>query len=169
MSPSSEAARAIARFREYAAAFEAAYASDDWSVLTSFFTADATSRLNGATVEGRDAVLASFRDGVAMFDRRFDARSLRITDGPTFADGRLFVRITAHYERAGVPALDLVGDEWFTFDGDRIAVHVDEVVNGAEVMSYLAEHAAALRPFGANAEPTPPARRPAVAADERRS
>jgi hypothetical protein len=167
MSSTPEASRALARFQEYAAAFETAYASDDWTVLTPFFTDDATSTLNGATVTGRDAVLASFRDGVAMFDRRFDTRALRITAGPTFADGRVFVRITARYGRTGIPALDLVGDEWFTFDGDRIASHVDEVVNGAAVMTYLAEHAAALRPFGSSAASTAPTRRPAAAADNR--
>jgi hypothetical protein len=162
MSTHPDAARAIARFHEYAAAFEAAHASDDWTLLAPFFTDDATSSLNGATVTGREAVLASFRDGVAMFDRRFDTRSLRITEGPTFTDGRLFVRITSRYERAGIPALELVGDEWFSFDGDCIASHVDEVVNGAEVMSYLAQHADALRPFRPSTEPT---RRPAAAAD----
>ena len=159
--------RAIARFHEFAAAFEAAYAADDWTLLAPFFTEDATSSLNGARVDGRDAVLASFRDGVAMFDRRFDTRALRITDGPTFADGRLFVRMTVRYERASLPALEVVGDEWFTFEGDRIATHVDDVVNGAEVMTYLGRHNDALRPFAPSAPATPPTRPPAPAADSR--
>jgi hypothetical protein len=168
MSTTTNAERAIARFHAYAAAFEAAYTSDDWSVLAPYFTADATSELNGTLVTGRDAVLASFRDGVAMFDRRFDTRAPRITQGPTFADGRLFIRVVARYERAGLPALDLVGDEWFTFDGDRIATHVDRVVNATEVMTYLGRNADGLRPFvPPNAPATPPMRPPGPAADSR--
>ena len=168
MPTTTDAEHAIARFHAYAAAFEAAYRSDDWTLLAPYFTADATSELNGARVAGRDAVLASFRDGVAMFDRRFDDRTKRITEGPTFADGRVFVRIVTRYERTGLPGVDVVGDEWFTFDGDRIATHVDVVVNGAEVMTYLASHADALRPFVPPSAPAmPPTRPPAPATDSR--
>jgi len=141
----------IERFHAYAAAFEAAFDSDDWSVLAPYFTEDATSELNGARVDGRAAVLASFRDGVAMFDRRFDSRRHRITRGPAIEDGRVSMTAVVRYERAGLPALEVVGEEWFTFEGDRIRQHVDRVVNGAEVMEYLVRNADALRPFQAPA------------------
>ncbi len=139
----------IACIRDYAAAFETAYATDDWTVLEPFFTADATSELNGARVEGRAAVLDSFRNAVAAFDRRFDTRMMRIVEGPV-VDGDA-VRITAvgTYRREGLEPLELVGDEWFHFDGERIARHVDVVVNGAEVMRYLSENIDRLRPIEA--------------------
>ena len=137
----------IERFHAYAAAFEAAYESGDWSVLEPYFTEDATSELNGVRTDGRAAVLASFRDGVGMFDRRFDSRRLRITRGPAIEDGRVYISAVGRYERAGLPALELVGEEWFTFEGDRIKHHVDRVVNATDVMEYLVSHADALRPM----------------------
>jgi len=168
-SPMTDATRAIARFHAYAAAFEAAYESGDWSLLEPYFTADATSELNGARVDGRAGVLASFRDAVAMFDRRFDTRQLRITAGPTFEDGRVHITAVARYERESLAPLELIGKEWFTFEGDRIKHHVDRVLNGAEIMGYLAAHADALRPFPAEtSQPiTPPTRPDAATADTR--
>jgi hypothetical protein len=142
-----EGRRWIERFHAYAAAFESAYATDDWALLEPYFTEDATSELNGARVEGRAAVLASFRDGVHMFDRRFDSRALRLTLGPIVEDGCVRITATVRYERAGLEPLDLVGDEWFAFEGDRIKRHVDRVVNGAAVMEYLVRHGEALRPM----------------------
>ncbi len=142
-----DAHRWIECFHAYAAAFESAYATDDWSLLEPYFTEDATSELNGARVDGRAAVLASFRDAVHMFDRRFDSRRMRLTAGPVVEDDRVRITAAVRYERAGLEPLELVGDEWFTFEGDRIKRHVDRVLNGAEVMGYLARHGEALRPM----------------------
>ena len=51
---SATADRTLARaLRAYAAAFETAYATDDWTPLEPHFTEDATSELNGARVDGR--------------------------------------------------------------------------------------------------------------------
>jgi hypothetical protein len=117
----------IDRFHAYAAAFESAYESDDWSLLEPYFTEDATSELNGARVDGRAAVLASFRDAVAMFDRRFDSRRMRITHGPAIEDGRVHIIAVVRYERAALAPLEVTGEEWFTFEGDRIKQHVIRV------------------------------------------
>ena len=140
-------AQRLARFHAYAAAFETAYETDDWSVLEPFFTEDATSELNGAQVDGRPGVLRSFQDAVAMFDRRFDSRTMRFIEGPEIADGVVRIKTLGRYERAGVEPLELVGEEWFHFEGDRIKRHVDHVLNVADVMNYLARHADALRPM----------------------
>jgi hypothetical protein len=137
----------IDRFLTYAAAFESAYANDDWTVLEPFFTDDATSELNGARVEGRQAVITSFRDACALFDRRFDSRTMRLVEGPAIQDGAVHIKAVNHYRRAGLEPLDLHGEEWFYFEGDRIKRHVDHVLNGAEVMRYLARHAGDLRPL----------------------
>lgn len=137
----------LGRTHDYAAAFEAAYASDDWMLLEPFFTPDATSELNGARVEGRAAVVDAFRNGVAAFDRRFDSRAMRIVEGPAVDGDAVRIRAVGTYRREGLPALELIGDEWFTFAGDRITRHVDVVVNLAEVMQYLSEYADRLRPM----------------------
>jgi hypothetical protein len=137
----------LERFRGFADAFETAYATDDWTVLEPFLTEDVASELNGARVEGRGAVVASFRASCNAFDRRFDRRAMRIIEGPELQDGVVRIKTVNRYERAGLAPLELLGEEWFHFDGDRISRHVDQVLNGAEVMGFLAQHGAALRPF----------------------
>jgi hypothetical protein len=139
----------LSRFHAYAAAFEAAFASDDWSVLEPFFTADASNQLNGGRVEGRPAVLQAFHDSVTMFDRRFDRRALRFVEGPVVEEGVVHLKTAVRYERRGLPALEVVGEEWFHFAGDRIQRHVDQVLNLDEVMTYLGQHGEGLRPLGA--------------------
>ena len=69
----------IDHYLAYAAAFEEAYASDDWARLEPFFTEDAVYDFIapapfGGTYEGRAAVLAQFKASVNGFDRRSDAR-----------------------------------------------------------------------------------------------
>jgi len=139
----------LSRFHAYAAAFETAFASDDWSVLEPFFTEDAGNELNGGRVEGRSAILRAFRDSVTMFDRRFDRRALRFVDGPAVEDGVVHLKAAVRYERRGLPALEVLGEEWFHFVGDRIQRHVDQVLNLDAVMTYVAEHNDALRPLSA--------------------
>jgi hypothetical protein len=41
--------------------------------------------------------------------------------------------------------LEVTGEEWFAFEGDRIKHHVDRVVNAPEVMEYLVRHGDALQ------------------------
>ncbi len=144
-------ARRLACFAAYAAAFERALATDDWSLLEPYFTEDASSELNGARVDGRPGVLRAFRDNVMMFDRRFDTRTMRIVEGPEIHDGVVRIKTLGRYERAGAPPLDVIGEEWFHFAGDRIQRHVDQVVNVADVMGYLGRHGDALKPLGAAA------------------
>jgi len=144
-----DARRAIARYHAYADAFEAAYATDDWSLLAPYFTEDAVADLNGTRVQGRDAVLTAFRTAVTIFDRRFDTRRMALVLGPEITDGRVHTKAVGRYERAALPPLELEGEEWFTFAGDRISHHVDRVVNLPNVMAYLARHAGGLRPLAA--------------------
>ena len=82
-----------------------------------------------------------------MFDRRFDSRTMRLIEGPTIDDGVVHIKTVNTYCRDGLAPLELFGEEWFHFEGDRIARHVDHVLNGAEVMGFLAQHADALRPM----------------------
>ena len=84
-----------------------------------------------------------------MFDRRFDSRHMRLAAGPTVEDGRVHVKTVSRYERGPLAPLEILGEEWFTFEGDRIARHVDQVLNFADAMEYLAQHGEALRPMAA--------------------
>ena len=71
----------LERFAAYAAAFEKAYASDDWSLVEPFFTEDAVYEVPldppiGGRFEGRPAILAYFKDVTARFDRHFASREI---------------------------------------------------------------------------------------------
>jgi hypothetical protein len=115
----------IPRFAAYAAAFEKSVASDDWSLLEPFFTEDAVYDIPagpplGGHVEGRDAVLAFFRDVLDRFDRRFESRALALLDGPKETGDAVWIRGSATYGAAGVPPLVLELEETATFEGDRI-------------------------------------------------
>jgi hypothetical protein len=115
----------VQRFREYAAAFEGVYRSDDWSQLEPFFTEDAVYEIHGdppfgGRAEGRDAVLAYLRRSVNAFDRRFPRRTLELLEGPTLRQGRVWMRWRASYSGPGIPELVLDGEEAAEFEGDRI-------------------------------------------------
>ncbi len=107
---------------------------------------DATSELTVSRVDGRAAVLASFRDAVAMFDRPLPTRvACASRTDRRIEDGRVHIIAVVRYERAALAPLEVTGEEWFTFEGDRIKQHVDCVVNAAEVMEYLVRHGDALQ------------------------
>src|SRR5215831_8415602 len=103
--------RRIERVQGFADAFETAYATDDWTVLEPFLTEDVSSELNGTRVDGRPAVLDSFRVSCDAFDRRFDRRAMRIIEGPELEDGVVRIKTVNTYERVGLAPLELIGEE----------------------------------------------------------
>ena len=77
----------IPHFVKYAAAFEEAYASDDWSLVAPFFTDDAVYEAQlpeplGGRFEGRAAILGYFQFVLDNFDRRFASREIGLISGP---------------------------------------------------------------------------------------
>ena len=142
----------VDRYVAYAAAFEEAYASDDWSKLEPFFTEDAVSESIapapfGGKYEGRAAVLAHFKNSVNGMDRRFDSRAVEVLEGPTEKDGGVWIRWAAIYTLAGAPDCRIEGEERAGFSGDRIR-RLEDRVTGAEagrVSAYFAQHGAKLK------------------------
>lgn len=137
----------IARFAAYAAAFEKAFVSDEWSVVEPFFTEDAVYDVPldpplGGRIEGRAAILAYFKDVLDRFDRRFDSRELTLLDGPTEDGDSVWIRGTATYRAAGVPEFVLELEETVHFDGDRIRLLADhyEPEMKQATAEYLQEH-----------------------------
>ena len=63
----------------------------------------------------------------------------------SYSSGRCRIIAVVRYERAGLASLEVTGEEWFAFEGDRIKHHVDRVVNAPEVMEYLVRHGDALQ------------------------
>jgi SnoaL-like domain len=137
----------IPRFAAYAAAFEKSVASDDWSLLEPFFTEDAVYDIPigpplGGRIEGRDAILAWFKDILDRFDRRFESRELALLQGPTESDDSVWIRGSATYRAAGVPEFVLELEETVTFDGERIRLLEDHYEPAMEqaVADYLKVH-----------------------------
>ncbi len=133
----------VKRFLAYAQAFEGAYEDDDWSRLEEYFTADAVyDNGGGKVIEGRDAVLAWFKGDVASFDRRFDSRSVKLTDRPKEENDTVSVGWEAVYTKSGVPDLVIAGKETAEFEGDRIRVLRDEFTNEAQatLKEWMGKH-----------------------------
>lgn len=142
----------VQRFAAYAAAFEQAYAGDDWSVLEPFFTEDAVYETLAdppfaARHAGRDAVMASLRDSVNGLDRRFDTRELESLEGPTLRDGNVWMRWRVTYRVEGAPPLVIDGEETAQLEGDRIARLEDRFSESAQknMLEFMAAHAGALK------------------------
>jgi len=144
----------IDRFTAYAAAFEDAYAGDDWAKLDPFFTEDAVYETFaeppfGGSIAGREAIKAHFKQICTAFDRRFDSRAVELLTPPVDRGGTVWFRWAAIYTLAGAPALRMEGEETAVFEGDRIR-RLEDRMPPATVQStqaYLAEHGAKLKPF----------------------
>jgi hypothetical protein len=115
----------IARFHEYAAAFEDVVQNDDWSLLEPFFSEDAVYEILGGEPfagrhEGRDAVLAHLKRSLDGFDRRFESRRIEFLEGPVLREGSVWFRWRVGYQSPGLPELVLDGEEVVTFEEERI-------------------------------------------------
>ena len=138
----------IALFAAYAAAFEKAFESDDWTELEGYFSEEAVYEvglpiLGTERCEGRAAVLAWFPEVLDRFDRRFESRELELLEGPTEAGDEVRILGSATYRSEGLPELVLVLEETVRFDGERI-VHLEDRYTPEmtqEVETYLQRHA----------------------------
>ena len=141
----------LERFLAYAAAFEKAYASGDWSLVEPFFTDDAVYEVPleppmGGRFEGRTAILAAFEDVTARFDRRFESREVGLLEGPREQGDAVWLRGRATYCAPGVPAFALDLEETAHFEGDRIARLKDryEPAMKKQLEDYTARYGAKL-------------------------
>lgn len=121
-------------FMDYVAAFEQAYADDDWSRLTPFFSEDATYQVKGGPlaceISGRDEILSGLKKSVDGLDKRCTDRKLELTDGPnTVAVGdahEVSIGWLASYHYGDAPQLFLPGRSVFKIAGDVITAMRDE-------------------------------------------
>jgi len=141
----------IARFGEYAAAFEEAFKGDDWSVLEPYFTEDAVYELFGGPPfagrhEGRDAIFSALKASLDSFDRRFDTRELDLLEGPEIRDDAVWMHWRVTYTLEGAPELSIEGEERAYFDGDRIRRLEDQFADEASktTLAYFEQYAAKL-------------------------
>ena len=142
----------IARFVQYAAAFEKTYDTNDFSLLDDFFTDDIVYETSGgepmnSLSEGRAAVYAYLEESLDNLDRLFPTRTPGLLEGPTETDNTVWFRWTATYSKPGLPDLFIEGEERLVFERDLIRrmedrFSADTVVRATE---YLATHAEALQ------------------------
>jgi len=141
----------IADFARYAAAFEKAYESDDWSLVEPFFTEDAVYVAGlpdpmGGRFEGRDAILAYFKRVLDGFDRRFASREIGLVEGPREEGGAVWIRGRVLYTAPGVPDLAFALEETASFEGCRIRCLEDryDAETIREIEDYVRAHGAKL-------------------------
>ena len=137
----------IPRFAAYAAAFEKAYASDDWSLVAPFFSEDAVYEVGlpepmGGRFAGRAAILAYFKRVLDDFDRRFATRAVSALEGPRETGAAVWVRGRADYTSPFAPDLSFELEEIATFAGDRIQHLEDRYGEAARaaIADYVAAH-----------------------------
>jgi hypothetical protein len=139
---------AIPHFARYAAAFEKAFESDDWSGVEPWFTEDAVYEVElpapfGGRFEGRPAILAYFKQVLDGFDRRFARREVALLEGPRESDdGSVWIRGSARYTAPDVPELCFELEETAWFDRARIR-RLRDAYAGEElerVQAWLGRH-----------------------------
>jgi hypothetical protein len=137
----------VQRFLAYAAAFEEAFHSDDWSVVEPFFTEDAVYHVAldppfGGYFEGRAAILAYFKDVLDRLDRRFETRKGELLEAPRQEGESVVIRGRVVYRATGVPDAVLELEEIAFFAGDRIRQLEDRYAPETrdQIAEYLAEH-----------------------------
>ena len=132
-------------FVRYAAAFEQAYESRDFTVLEPFFTEDAVYEtyapgLPNQRHEGRASVLGYLEWMTECFDQRFESRQLFRVSGPEVKDGVVELHGIAVYTLETGERCHLSLTEDAHFEGDRIFRLVDHLSLGAATeMKWIVE------------------------------
>ena len=112
-------------FLHYAAAFETAYATDQWQAVRECFAEDATYEVEGAPPfagkwTGRDAVVDHLIESVNGFDRTYDERVLEIMEGPEIRDGAVYIRWGGVYKKKGQDDLRAEGTEYAWIEDGKV-------------------------------------------------
>lgn len=141
----------IDSFEQYAAAFEAGYETDDWSVVEALMTDDVVWSVGGLPEPvggvnlGRRSAIAAIDRSVRAWDRRFDVRALGPVE-PVAIPGGIHMAWAVTFSRDGLPPFVAHGEEWDLFRNGKLAVHHERTDNSAEIYEYLALHEARLLP-----------------------
>ena len=120
-------------FLAYAAAFEEAYADDNWERLRDYFDPMASYAVEGGPLAceifGIQGILHGLQRSVNGLDRRCDERRLELTDGPSTVPGddgdEVHVRWEVSYVLGDSPRGGLTGRSMATVRDGRISRLVD--------------------------------------------
>lgn len=119
----------LARFMQYAAAFEQTLVDDDWSRLRQYFADDALYEVKadafGCSLRGTDAIFTGIRKSLNGMDRKFDGRSVDVTDGPHAEGDDLRMAWTLTYRKQGKTPYVLRGRTEVRYRDGKIAYMAD--------------------------------------------
>lgn len=139
----------IPNFVKYAAAFEVAYKSDEWSDIGKHFSEDAVYEIRdvpapiGGRFEGRKAILAYFKAVLDGFDRKFASREISLLEGPRETGRSVWIRGKAEYTSPRAPTLCFELEETVTFDEQGLIERLEDRYDGATIRAfsdYLSAH-----------------------------
>lgn len=131
----------LEHFEAYTNAFEQTMIDDDWSRLGDFFAAHATYEPgDGRRGVGRGGVIEALREGVIALDRRFEVREL-IETNLRERDGVVTLSFRAAYRTAGLPTLEIEGEEHAFFENGQIVRLEDDIAPdaAAAIESWFAQ------------------------------
>ncbi len=143
---------AMKAFIQFADSFERAYASEDWSLVEARFSDDIIWAVTGVeppvggAFVGPAAALAAVTHSCNSFDKRFDRRMPRATEGPIPIPGGVFFRWDVIYRREGVPDFRLYGEEWDFFRDGKLEFHRERLINAPELLEHIERYNDALLP-----------------------
>ncbi|MEM9597912.1 MAG: hypothetical protein AAGD06_26850 [Acidobacteriota bacterium] len=116
-------------FQEYADAFEATYADDNWQRLEPFFAEDASYVTHGMPLQpinaqGRGPLIIALANSVNQFDRRCDSRKLELLAPPEVKSQSVTITWRGTYTLEGAEDLVLDGVEeiWFNQAGKIFSI-----------------------------------------------
>ncbi|MEX2207806.1 MAG: nuclear transport factor 2 family protein [Myxococcota bacterium] len=148
----------IPRFASYAAAFETAYASDDWKPIAPFFADDAVYEIPGlpapigGRLVGREAILAYFKTVLDGFDRKFGSRAVSLVGAPREQGASVTIRGRVVYTSPHAPNCEFELEEIATFDDQGRIRRLEDRYDEATVRGlaeYIRAHGKALGLAGA--------------------
>ena len=135
-------------WKNWIAAFERAYETDDWSEASDCLTDDVVYLVAGVPfaceLRGRDKVISGFRKSLKNFDRKFDQRRWEAVDVHVWADQAVTGLAKGDYVLGDKPPITFSArSAWYVRD-DKISLMTDlydvAEVNAARTLAWLVEH-----------------------------
>jgi hypothetical protein len=142
----------LARFMAYAADFEKTYVDDDWSRLHQYFAPDAVYEVKsedfGCSLQGAAAIFKGIKKSLDNFDRKFDDRSIAVTNGPHVDGERLSADWTVTYTKAGKTPYPLRGHTDAYYRDGKIVRLVDsyDASVGPEAAAWMKQNGMTVDP-----------------------
>ena len=139
-------------FGEYAADFEATFADDDWTRISSRFHPDVRYVVTGSPYDcelsGREAVLTGLKKALDGFDRRFDNREISANGDPEVGPGKVSFPAHCLYEKSDLPTLTFVLTETVELNDEGLItlIHDDYPAGQDHVDEWLNAHKAEFDP-----------------------